>query len=51
MWEFSNFVFNTFELRIVCNNHAFQSSLLFHPTIFLSAGEYFFKIKLFVLFQ
>ena len=29
-WAFSNFVFRTVELRFVYNNHAIQSSLLFH---------------------
>ena len=29
----------TVEIRFVCNNHIFQSSLLFHLTIFLSTGE------------
>ena len=30
-------------LRFVCNNHAIQSSLLFHLTIFLSTGDCFFS--------
>ena len=42
-WEFSNFVFKTVEIRFVCNNHAFQSSLLFHLAMFLSTGELFLK--------
>ena len=47
-WEFSNFVFKTDEIsfKFVCKNHAlfhlknhaFQSTLLFHLTTFLSAG-------------
>ena len=41
----SNFAFRTVqvtvELRFVCNNSAFQSSLLFHLTIFLSTGDFF----------
>ena len=41
----------TFELRFVCNNHAIQSSLLFHLTIFLSTGDFFLKIELLLLPQ
>ena len=33
------------ELRFVCNNHAIQSSLLFLLTIFLSTGDFAFKIE------
>ena len=43
--------YKTVELRFVWNNHAFQSSLLFHLTTFLSTGEFFFKIELLVLPQ
>ena len=38
-WAFSNFVFKTVELRFVYNIDAFQSSILFHLTIFLSTGD------------
>ena len=50
---FSNFAFKTveirFEIRFVCKHHAFQSSLLFELTTFLSTGENFLKIELLVL--
>ena len=42
-WTFSSFLFETIELRHVCSNHAFQSSLLFHLTIFLSTAEFVFQ--------
>ena len=48
---FSNFVFKTAEFRFVYNKHAFQLSLLLHLTIFLSTGEFVFKIELLVLNQ
>ena len=38
------FIFKTVEIRFVCKNHAFQSSLLFHLRTFLSTGN-FFKIE------
>ena len=49
-WEFSNF-FKTVEIRFVCKNHAFQSSLQFELelTTFLSTGENHLKIELLVL--
>ena len=50
-WEFSIFVV---EIRFVCNNHAFQWSLVFHLTIIISTGEFFLffsKIELLVLPQ
>ena len=43
-WFFINFVFKSVEIRFVCKNHAFQSSLLFHLRTFLSTGN-FFKIE------
>ena len=48
-WEFSIIVFKTVEIRFVCKNDAFQSSLLFELTTFLSTGENFLKIELLVL--
>ena len=50
-WAFSNIIFRTVELRFVCNNHAIQSSLLFHLTIFLSTGDFFLKIEFLLLPQ
>ena len=40
---FSNFVFKTVEIRFVCRNDAFQSSLLFHLTIFFLTGNFCFQ--------
>ena len=47
----SNLVFRTIDFRFVCNNHAIQSSLLFHLTIFLWTGDFFLKIELLLLPQ
>ena len=48
-WEFSNFAFKTVEIRFFCNNHAFQSSLLFYFTIFLLTGDFFFQLENFFI--